>query len=243
MRSDAGVAARAAPRTRRTAQDQAASSSPWIIQAWKDRGLLSSAAEVTTLQELESLHRSSWFVRRNRRSPHASAGTPTTDAGWVARRHRSQAQAVHGGLSTSPLAEAIKAKLPQGVCPVRAVPARDGAKVSPCTSAEDLRMQRQQQQQQQQQQRQRQQQQLRREGCDRGGLVDDEVAARCGPSQLSFPDVYLTLYDLSSCCNALCGHRLGIGAYHSGILLEGLEYTFDNIAATEGSGVDRKSVV
>ena len=42
------------------------------------------------------------------------------------------------------------------------------------------------------------------------------------------PLVQLTLYDLCTCCNG-AAHAAGIGVYHSGIVIEGLEYTYDNV--------------
>ena len=44
----------------------------------------------------------------------------------------------------------------------------------------------------------------------------DEESAR--------PRVWLTLYDLAS-CNA-CAHHVGLGIYHSGIEVHGVEYTY-----------------
>ena len=40
--------------------------------------------------------------------------------------------------------------------------------------------------------------------------------------------VHLTVYDLSSCWNALC-HPLGIGAYHSAIEVGGVEYMYNGV--------------
>lgn len=43
-------------------------------------------------------------------------------------------------------------------------------------------------------------------------------------------EVYLVVYDLSCCWNALC-HPLGVGAYHSGIEIGGLEYMYDGTSS------------
>lgn len=46
-------------------------------------------------------------------------------------------------------------------------------------------------------------------------------------------DVYLTLYDLCSHGNTLM-HAIGLGVYHSGLEVGGLEYTYDNHAGSAG---------
>jgi len=47
--------------------------------------------------------------------------------------------------------------------------------------------------------------------------------------------VYLTIYDLCPCWNVL-GHTIGLGVYHSGVEVDGVEYTFDNHGG-DGSGL------
>ncbi len=49
-------------------------------------------------------------------------------------------------------------------------------------------------------------------------------------------DVYLTIYSINGCWNA-CFHPLGLGAYHSGVEIGGLEYIYDGRASVDGRGV------
>ncbi|KAL3916367.1 MAG: hypothetical protein SGPRY_006848, partial [Prymnesium sp.] len=50
------------------------------------------------------------------------------------------------------------------------------------------------------------------------------------------PQIFLTLYDLCAKCINSMGHAVGLGVYHSGIEVHGVEYTFDN-HTSEGSGL------
>jgi len=56
------------------------------------------------------------------------------------------------------------------------------------------------------------------------------------------PQVELTLYDLCTCCNQ-AAHLIGVGVYHTGIVVEGLEYTYDNVALTSNSAPGDTGVV
>ena len=190
----------------------------WVVQAWKERGLLSESCQYTSPDELAALHSNSWFVRRNRRHVTTAAAPSATELSWVARRNRrlcasaplrakpqSPGSTSRPGLlrlnSCSNFLAAIQSKLPQDVRPALAVPAAASAIASAT---------------------------LRRPSQGDRDLSNDSSL---------HPEVYLTLYDLNSCCNSFCAHRLGIGIYHSGVLVQGLEYTYDNTSAGAGSGV------
>ena len=186
---------------------------PWVVRAWRERGLISGG--VATLEQLEELHADSWIVRRNRKSPHVVVGAPTAETGsWLARRNR------HCGHSGAPRRKLeppgaidswVRAKLPRAVQPLRAQP----ASVSPCTSFDSL------------------------SSClSSGSSGDSLLGAMAGagmplsrleassePGGAARPSVSLALYDLCTCCNGVA-HRLGVGVYHSGIVVEGLEYTY-----------------
>jgi hypothetical protein len=61
---------------------------PWVVSAWKERGLLSPGSNVSSTSELAALHGgTSWFVRRNRNRP-GDKPVPAAADGWAARRHR-----------------------------------------------------------------------------------------------------------------------------------------------------------
>ena len=119
---------------------------PWVVQAWRDRGLISGASETMTPKELAAMNSSSWFVRRNKRAPkvHGSSAFDCECSGsssWVERRNRH-----HGSTHAPPSAAvplkrtgsmlrmAIEARMPQGVRPVGAEPAK--CKISPVPSCE-----------------------------------------------------------------------------------------------------------
>jgi len=208
---------------------------PWIVQAWRERGLISGEKSIATTSELLAANSTSWFVRRNKRPPPHRAVSMASNAAaqeqsdpgfatiWLERRNR-HCGSGRAAPSAAPLAalrrqssllgQAIQSRLPQGVRPLRAEPAK--CKISPATSRDD------------------------------GELFDlaptASAAARPAdsshdPADDEMPHVYLTVYDLSAPCNTCCAHWLGLGVYHSGILIQGVEYTFDNIASFNGSGV------
>ena len=118
---------------------------PWVVQAWRDRGLISGASETMTPKELAAMNSSSWFVRRNKRAPkvHGSSAFDCECSGsssWVERRNRHHGS-THAPPSAAPLKRtgsmlrmAIEARMPQGVRPVGAEPAK--CKISPVPSCE-----------------------------------------------------------------------------------------------------------
>ena len=70
---------------RRTGPD----SNSWLVAEWKRRGILD---HTPTEAEMDHFMRASWFLRRNKNSPHvasASNGDITPNRSWLARRNRS----------------------------------------------------------------------------------------------------------------------------------------------------------
>lgn len=203
----------------------------WVVQAWRERGLLSEADQnVRTREDLAKMHGDSWFIRRNKQVPprlgpsRSASINAGENSGWLARRNRKSTRASCDCSSRPPLRrqsslleQAIHAKLTLGVKPLLAEP----AKISPCPSydgSDDTHAQA-----------------IAQPPAARSAGAEEAALAELDSSDP--PNVYLTLYDLYASCNALCAHWWGIGLYHSGILLQGVEYTFDNIASTVGSGV------
>ena len=43
----------------------------WVVEAWRQRGLISGDA-VLSKEDLAELHANSWFARRNKHSPHTA---------------------------------------------------------------------------------------------------------------------------------------------------------------------------
>ena len=200
----------------------------WIVQAWRDRGILASdSSAVITREDLTAMHSSSWFVRRNRKAPFSAAVRA------AAGQHRGCRAGEHSSMrrQSSFIEASIQSRLPQGVRPLKANPANllssssTEVGTTPQCTASSMNAG----------------STTTAESCayphhERQGELLEYRAANCDHHQQR-PDVFLTLYDLCACCNAICAHWLGMGVYHSGILMRGIEYTFDNIATAHGSGV------
>eukprot|EP00965_Chrysotila_dentata_P244889 6206229-Pleurochrysis_carterae.AAC.2 len=60
------------------------------------------------------------------------------------------------------------------------------------------------------------------------GMVRKGAGARWSTSTRRLSSVFLNVYDLLPCANRAFCHCLGLGVYHSGIELAGIEYTFDH---------------
>lgn len=201
--------------------------SNWINRAWKERGLLSPGASVRSAAELQELHASSFFVRRNRHRPPArgvaAPHTPSSTDGWAARRHRYSKAKAAAPLALSPPILAwsgsfrsqiqinVKARLPQGVAAVSEPAAshseRDAHWLQQPTSSVPS---------------------ARREPPSGASPHASDGAAAEAAEAGARAEVYLNLYDLCSCANVLT-HRLGLGVYHSGIEVGRIEFTFDNL--------------
>ena len=61
-------------------------SSSWLVDKWKERGLLSADVSTTPSELIES-HHDSWSARRNRRAKHARL-VPDEHLSWAVRRNR-----------------------------------------------------------------------------------------------------------------------------------------------------------
>jgi hypothetical protein len=187
----------------------------WVVEAWRQRGLISD--DVVSTEQLTELHANSWFARRNRRSPHTAHPPPVDGSGWLARRNRKQQRAAPGvrRQASRGLEVWVKAKLPQGVQPMRARAATspalmrpEGAAVKPVneslgSSTESLPGSG----------RDRSPSSLAMPGVPLGRL--EPLERDDGPR----PQVELTLYDLCTCCNQ-AAHLIGVGVYHTGIVVE-----------------------
>ena len=192
---------------RRTGPD----SNSWLVAEWKRRGILD---HTPTEAEMDHFMRASWFLRRNKNSPHVAStsnGDITPNRSWLARRNRSNSATQHSagepgtGLSRRNfLIDVVQGRLPKP--PTLAVAREAGI---PAPSA--MKLQR--------------------------------AAPRQLPTeqQQERAFVFLTLYDLSACWNCAL-HHVGWGLYHSGVELcasaehEGTEFTFDHHAGN-ASGV------
>ena len=199
------------PRSSRSSSEE---SSSWVVEAWRQRGIICDAW-VGSREQLAELHSNSWFARRNRncgssRSPHVAslvAQDLEQDVSWIARRNKHAGHAEqrpHRAVGeSSPLEAWVRDKLPARETrphpPQHAPPPRPGGARSAATAAGD-------------------------------------------GARSPRPLVELTLYDLCTCCNG-AAHRLGVGVYHSGIVIEGLEYTYDNVALTSGCAPEETGVV
>jgi hypothetical protein len=181
-------------------------SESWVVHAWKQRGILSPTAKVRNHGELAELHSDSWFVRRNRHTPHTVDGTLTPRSmddtmadSWIARRNRNTYG--HSGRLASPGRAMAK-------------PAELMRRNSTLLSAIQARLP------------------MPQEALEPVGL-EGAVSPRANHAG---PEVYLTLYDLCARCLNSVAHSCGVGVYHSGIEVHGIEYTFDNHTST-GCGV------
>jgi len=196
---------------RRTGPD----SNSWLVAEWKRRGILD---HTPTEAEMDHFMRASWFLRRNKNSPHvasASNGDITPNRSWLARRNRSNsADQQHStgepgtGLSRRNfLIDVVQGRLPKPPLPVPRSPRLTGI---PAPSV--MKLQR---------------------ATPPRQLPTEQQQERAY--------VYLTLYDLSACWNCAL-HHVGWGLYHSGVELcasaehEGTEFTFDHHAGN-ASGV------
>ena len=302
-------------------------SPPWVVRAWIERGLVPQDANVVSREDLAALHSSSWFVRRNRKSPHTASATPCCEGeGWLARRNRStiaprlkRGASAGGSLSRTSrgsfLEEWAKQKLPrtpsfrrgtaERQCgPLSAGPAKaadgtgdccrcsgreaGGEGVSPCTSCDDLprlpfhpkpRCNTDDGEEAEEKEDHGEPCSSSCAGVAAGsnvgrgasgsgggaagggggggssknggsggsggnamnigggsGSSGGSIGGSSGGGESSHrPLVTLALYDLCTCCNS-CAHALGVGVYHSGIVLGGLEYTYDNVYEPHPSG-------
>ena len=183
------------PTSAPTASAPAAPSHNWLLTQWQSRGLLSADASA---DDIARAHGDTWFMRRNRHTPHVAETDHVSSAGWVARRNHSEKK------STSQVKRQLSEATPSSRRTSRSR-SRSGAyfleamsdkmRAPPhATPAADL------------------------------GDADEESAR---------PRVWLTLYDLAS-CNA-CAHHVGLGIYHSGIEVHGVEYTYDCVDYEEGA--------
>lgn len=193
---------------RRTGPD----SNSWLVGEWKRRGILD---HTPTEAEMDRFMRASWFLRRNKNSPHVAStsnGDLTPNRSWLARRNRSNRNCATQHSAGEPgrwltrsnfLIDVVQGRLPKP--PTLAVP-RESAIPAPCA----MELQR---------------------------AAPHQLPTK--QQQQLF--VYLTLYDLSACWNCVM-HHVGWGLYHSGVELcasaehEGTEFTFDHHAGS-ASGV------
>ena len=194
---------------RRTGPD----SNSWLVGEWKRRGILD---HTPTEAEMDHFMRASWFLRRNKNSPHVAStsnGDLTPNRSWLARRNRSNRNCATQHSAGEPsiglsrrnfLIDVVQGRLPKP--PTLAVP-REPAIPAPCA----MELQR---------------------------AAPHQLPTK---QQQERAFVYLTLYDLSACWNCAM-HHVGWGLYHSGIELcasaehEGTEFTFDHHAGS-ASGV------
>ena len=194
---------------RRTSPD----SNSWLVGEWKRRGILD---HTPTEAEMDHFMRASWFLRRNKNSPHVAStsnGDLTPNRSWLARRNKSNRNCATPHSAGKPsiglsrrnfLIDVVQGRLPKP--PTLAVP-REPAIPAPCA----MELQR---------------------------AAPHQLPTK---QQQERAFVYLTLYDLSACWNCAM-HHVGWGLYHSGIELcasaehEGTEFTFDHHAGS-ASGV------
>ena len=196
---------------------------PWVVREWKRRGLLSPSSNVHSQQELVELTGdASWFVRRNRRTPHSFDSRIAFDdsaTSWVARRNwHSQARFSHGVKSRHSVGEHLRApKLEK----------RNSAILL------DIQARLPQPPKVTQLDRDGEQQKISDGDPNPVGSSSSLLDAR---RHEHGPQVFLTLYDLTSTCVNSVAHAVGLGVYHSGIEVYGIEYAFDN-HTSDGCGV------
>ncbi|KAL1522802.1 hypothetical protein AB1Y20_017773 [Prymnesium parvum] len=180
---------------------------PWVVEQWKRRGLLEPSATVRHKKDLVELAGGdSWFVRRNRHTPNEGG-----------HRYRS--------LDDSSGWVVRRNRRCQGA---RSQSASFSGVHAPRRMSNSSS--------------------LLRNLQARLPQADWEEGARGEPSPLRVerdarkaqeeraPEVFLTLYDLCAKCLNGAAHAIGLGVYHSGIEVHGVEYTFDN-HTSDGSGL------
>ena len=200
----------------------ASSSSAWVVEAWRQRGLISGDAVISKeqLAEFHTANSNTWFARRNRHSPHCHSATFDENASWVARRNRQPPPRLpgatkNGGFSSwvrdakgqqpGALEAWVRGRLlwPESASPLRLKKNRsNGEPISPSVSQDDLPS--------------------AISSADSLSAVPGVSVRRLEPTEdanAPRPVVELTLYDLCSCIQGLA-HRLGVGVYHSGIVIE-----------------------
>lgn len=211
-----------------------------MVQEWKRRGLLSPTAQVRHKKDLVDLAGgASWFVRRNRHTPnvadlkHRSLEycSPTS---WIARRNTRFSgptlQLPHTVKHVSSPRRSASLLVPPS--PRDSPPFLPEAKRLNSRILLDI---------------QSRLPQLEREQQGGIGSESEDSQSEGPPSPFPTevveagsgdhaPQIFLTLYDLCAKCINSMGHAVGLGVYHSGIEVHGVEYTFDN-HTSEGSGL------
>lgn len=191
-------------------------SSAWVVEAWRQRGLISGDAVISKeeLAEFHTANSNSWFARRNRKSPHCHASCAIDEsAGWLARRNRKPRGACPenngfslflpdtNGQQPGALEAWLRGRLlstSSRKLPSVKARSRHISTISPGTSRDELNSSA---------------ESLATPGVPVHRLepLEDGTTQR--------PHVELTMYDLCTCCPGIA-HRLGIGVYHSGIVIE-----------------------
>lgn len=166
------------------AGEEPAPPSTWLVDQWKQRGLLAPDAAVT-FADVEALKADSWFVRRNRKTPKTldEADAAVLKAGsWFSRRNRKTAKALEAQRQRKPLRDRSNS----------IVAAIESRLLTPSSTS-------------------------------------SRVSCRSRSYQADAPacDIYLNIYDLCPCWNSMA-HCAGLGVYHTGLELGGVEYSFDN---------------
>ena len=204
-------------------ESSSSASSAWVVEAWRQRGLISGDAVISKeqLAEFHTANSNSWFARRNRHSPHCHSMTFDENASWLARRNRQPPPRLPGatekggfsswvrdakGQQPGALEAWVRGRLlwPDSASPLRLKKNRSNEEpISPSVSQSDLPS-------------------VASSTDSLGASLPGVPVRRLEPTEdvnAPRPVVELTLYDLCSCIQAPA-HRLGVGVYHSGIVIE-----------------------
>jgi len=209
----------------------------WLQDMWRQRGLLDEGGDIDAAVQRQC--QQSWFLRRNASTPNGPR-TSSPETSWFLRRNQvALPPAPRAGRNVTPAALRQRTSgyflnskgrvvvegraSPSKTRGLRTAPAEKSTLSGPATP-------------------------LRRSASWLCGRVPEGRPAGPSPVPCGLPlahsdgsvtallpawreeeagAVFLTVYDLCPCWNSCCGHPMGVGVYHSGLEIDGLEYTYD----------------
>ena len=209
----------------------------WLQDMWRRRGLLDEGGDIDAAVQRQC--QQSWFLRRNASTPNGPK-TSSPETSWFLRRNQvALPPAPRAGRNVTPAALRQRTSgyflnsrghvvvegrtSPSKTRGLRTAPVEKSTLSGPATP-------------------------LRRSASWLSGRVPEGRPAAPSPVPCGLPPAhsdggvtallpawreeeagaaFLTVYDLCPCWNSCCGHPMGVGVYHSGLEIDGLEYTYD----------------